>query len=37
VALAISLQVPYDVVARWDDRIKSTHWAILEELHDRRA
>jgi len=33
--LALSTQVPYDVVARWDDRVKATYWELLEETKDR--
>ncbi|WP_285904660.1 hypothetical protein [Paractinoplanes hotanensis] len=35
IALAMSLTLPYDVVAAWDDRIKATHWDLLEDMRDR--
>ncbi len=36
VELAISLGLPYPVVARYDDRIKITHWAVLERVAEQQ-
>lgn len=35
VALAVSLGIPYPTVARYDDRIKATHWDVLERAADK--
>lgn len=37
VALALSVGVPYDVVAGWDDRIKATYWELVEQVRDERG
>jgi len=34
ISLALSLSVPYDYVAGWDDRVKATYWLLIDELRD---
>jgi hypothetical protein len=36
VELAVSLGLPYPVVAEFDDRIKTTYWVVLEAAADKQ-